>query len=500
MTKFVLLVEDEPLVRLDIRYAIEKAFPDVQVIEAENGVVGMRVLLSQPVAAVVSDIRMPEMDGLTFLCSVRAQYPTKPIIVLSGHDDYEYVRGAFKLGALDYLLKPASDEQIQRSLSAALSESSAEAAVPDLSDARAQKLLLRAWLHKQLGFPAGLEGELRAACVPAPPYALACVLVTPEADRLPVDMLATSALLERLCHAVCVSPSPEVDCMLLALLPGEALPSPAEGLQAVVDQAQAQADIRLSIGVSPMVRSPEALKYAFDSARRALIRRFLMSDSSVFTAPAPASGEAVLPYEDVSTIQSLLIKRRGRKQLGAEVQAFLRQALQQRADPLSVRTVHADIVRQIVSLAGSRLSLPPEDLSGTIVQRLPDLTAWTVRVVSLCEQAGLVGEDADSPVRDAIAFVKVHFREAINLNTVAQRFGFTPKAFSRKFKQLVGMDFSLYLTRMRMDAARQMIRESDLTMQDISLLVGYTDPQYFYRVFKQHTGMTPSAYRANIRH
>lgn len=117
----VLLVDDEELVRVSIRYAISTVLPDVRVIgEAANGAEGLEVFSRERPDIVITDIRMPRMDGLEMIAQLRRETTPPQVIVLSGYADFEYARQAMKLGVTDYLLKPVESNNLRETVGACI--------------------------------------------------------------------------------------------------------------------------------------------------------------------------------------------------------------------------------------------------------------------------------------------------------------------------------------------------------------------------------------------
>jgi len=110
----VLLVEDEKWVRVALRKVIEKSSMPIQVVhEAANGLAALDWLRSHEVDLVLTDIRMPVMDGITLLKEIRKHGYKCDVVIVSGHDDFSYAREAIRHGAIDYLLKPVEVEHIE---------------------------------------------------------------------------------------------------------------------------------------------------------------------------------------------------------------------------------------------------------------------------------------------------------------------------------------------------------------------------------------------------
>lgn len=119
MTTFkVLIVDDEERIRKGMKKLLEVVIGGYQVVaEAANGKKALECLLTCQVDVIFTDIRMPEMDGMEFIRRVRNQLPSIPIFVLSGYDEYEYMRQALKHNVTDYILKPIDRVELAQSLS-----------------------------------------------------------------------------------------------------------------------------------------------------------------------------------------------------------------------------------------------------------------------------------------------------------------------------------------------------------------------------------------------
>lgn len=117
----VLLVDDEELVRVSIAYSLSCAVPNAQVVgEASTGLEGLELLRSLRPDIVITDIRMPKMDGLEMLRAAREEKLDVQVIVLSGYADFEYARKAIKYGVTEYLLKPVDETSLGESIQACI--------------------------------------------------------------------------------------------------------------------------------------------------------------------------------------------------------------------------------------------------------------------------------------------------------------------------------------------------------------------------------------------
>lgn len=113
-------------------------------------------------------------------------------------------------------------------------------------------------------------------------------------------------------------------------------------------------------------------------------------------------------------------------------------------------------------------------------------------------------EEASSPHQDetiieAQEWLQRHLRQPINLTVLASQLQLSPRTFNRRFKQAVGMTASDYLQRQRLDNARELLRTSNLSIQEVAAASGYQDSSYFCGRFKKAMGQTPLAYRKSVR-
>ena len=118
----ILIVDDHALVRRGMHYVVKEAFPDAEVLEAESAAAALeQVQAHADVDLSLVDVRMPDLDGLELLRTLKADRPEMPVIVLSTYDNAPYVKRALADGAAGYLLKDATPEDLSQAINVALS-------------------------------------------------------------------------------------------------------------------------------------------------------------------------------------------------------------------------------------------------------------------------------------------------------------------------------------------------------------------------------------------
>jgi DNA-binding NarL/FixJ family response regulator len=119
----ILIVDDHALVRRGMSYVVKEGFPDADVSEAESAAAALVVLRAEKVDLALVDVRMPDLDGLELLRTVKAEWPDIPVIMLSTYENAPYVKRALADGASGYLLKDATPEDLSQAINVALSGS-----------------------------------------------------------------------------------------------------------------------------------------------------------------------------------------------------------------------------------------------------------------------------------------------------------------------------------------------------------------------------------------
>ena len=119
----VLLVDDDTLVRKGLAHLLVSVVEDAEVSEAADATEAVSMLESNDYDVVVADIRLPGRDGLEMLKDIKSAHPDLPVVMLTGYDDPEYVKGALAEGAAGYLLKDSTPEDLSQAIRVAMSGS-----------------------------------------------------------------------------------------------------------------------------------------------------------------------------------------------------------------------------------------------------------------------------------------------------------------------------------------------------------------------------------------
>ncbi len=523
----VFLTEDESVVREGLRDSIPWNDCGFQFAgEATDGEMALPQLREIRPDVLITDIKMPFMDGLELSRIVSREMPDTHIIILSGYDDFEYARQAIELRVDQYLLKPimkadmvAALERTRRHIEESREQKSyaqkyAQEAQENARNAFFEKLVNGALPYAELK----CEAEALGIDLRADGYALVLFTLQPQTAASsysePMDTLQ-SELLRRLAqeerrylfrtgifsHAVLIKGEPN------------RLESLAEQCLDVIRSVCGSAGFPLLwyAAAARPVFSLSVLPQSFAEAGRLLAHRHLMPETHILTEEAVRRHMNEVPQSidtpDVDSLDPLIIRNFLKTGLSGEVDSFVAEyadVLHTAAGNapfryyllLTVRINTALVLQELGADKDAFLNalapLEPDTSPAEVRDRIRDMLRIAVYMRDELSQKQ-TGDLADR----ALAYVDEHFAdENISLNTLARAINVSANYLSAVFSQRAGQSFVEYLTQKRMEKARQLLRNSNMRSGEIATAVGYRDPRYFSFVFKKLQGCTPKEYRA----
>lgn len=388
----LLVVEDESIVRVGLRYMVNwESLGVYWKAEASNGEEALRILEAEPIHIIMTDIRMPGMDGLELVRQIKKRHPGVQIIFLSSYDDFAYAKEAIRLGAIDYLHKPTMDEEeVESALrkTVALLEESSHSTKHQLTEDERNEYLLS--LLDKYTFPS--------------------VPLLPELEA------------EEFKHG----------CWLTVIRKRE---------DAISDDADSEHLRFLSV--------------------QYLVEEFVSKDwgglvchrhyrEIIWFAPLSAKSEAMRQMDRVKYLEGLR---------------------QKVLELLNVAIIYSP------SSSYKHISDLPKAYMESLL-RLP------------------VNEQSDNLiVRMAKEMVDKRLLEDITLAKVAADIHVSAGYLSRVFLKEVGENFSDYVIRNKLEYAQKQLRETTKKVYEIAADIGYTNPHYFSKLFKERFGVTPLEYR-----
>ncbi|SFB06143.1 two-component system, response regulator YesN [Cohnella sp. OV330] len=495
----VVICDDEYIVLEGLRSMIEWSDYGMSLVgTAEDGKAAWALIRELRPDIVMTDIRMPGIDGLRLIELVMEEAPETVCIVFSGFNEYEYVRTAMKLGVVDYLEKPITLEKVDEALRRTCERIGGReelAALRRAADASREALLEQATLAL---LRRGAEALPRWRACFGEEEADRVAAVTVIAGEVPDGALEEALAPLGGSRTVVVADGDE----RLAAVFHFACPDDAgwEEARCRLSELPDAAGAGLTYsGVADAVRSRtealRALRFARFMEERGLTRYAHIAESGVFPEGLTDREEAIL----------FDIRTGDKEGLHRDLDAFSRWMEQERLDPelaeqeiLKLAYVGRRSGRETVPgaqrAAMTARAVPHRELAG--LQTRDEMFRWlrgqleTVFAKTAEERQA----SQHAAVAKALDFIGRHFRRDLTLQEVADHVGMNTTYFSLLFKEKTGASYIKHVTRLRLDEAKLLLREGK-RVNEASEAVGYYNYRHFTELFKKHVGMTPGQYR-----
>lgn len=536
----VLIVDDEPRICRGLKRLVVSCGEEWEVLAAlGDGREALDFLQTQDaeIDLLITDIRMPEMDGLTL---IREAGKTRSFlaVVLTGYNDFEYVRTALKEGAADYLLKPIDREQLMAVL-VEIKQKVEERRLQDYrwSAMRQKEAMLNFTQQTQALGRATADGSDLARLgfwVDSFPKG-EFILLYISMDAMPVkarsftdqDWRAYSYVLENMTGEVVGEAAEQhrlsswwwrgtrADFWALLCRPAEAYGVGAleEAAMEVADRireaVRAYTPFTVSVSFGEPISDLYLLPYAMRQAISSMQHRLLDGGNKVFPNGRIHRSDDNEGGQLDGLLPSLLrrMKRAVEQADATEGEAACRQLFEHisgYSSPARIRKVAENVLLLIESTlfetcgetagdTGAEAALR-EAREAVNLQELKLLALRMIRrAVTTLEQAR--SGSAAKPVEAAKDWIDRNLGSPITVKKIAEQVHMNPTYFCQYFKLQTGETVLEFVTRVRLEQARRLLADPSAKLRAVSRAVGYQDVRYFSRLFRQHFGQLPSEYR-----
>lgn len=507
----VMLVEDEVLVRESMVQNTDwHALGFAQPIACADGREAMQAYTKEKPDVVITDICMPFADGLELAAFIRERDEDAIIVLLTGFSEFSYAQQAIRYHVNDYLLKPVSPkdfDQLLRRLAQKLDERAQTQGV--IHRAQYADELMKDHVFRGILSADVQEEELQAAARNAGIVfggELHMVAVCEGEER---EMGWLSRQAEQLAQqfAPCQWRQAAEGTLLLVFSGDETAELRVRTVSAcrkLAQRLETEAITEVLIGVSGVQAGFGGLRTAARSAEHALGYAFSTGMHLLFDAELTKSA-GTLHTPDcpaASEIATQLASGGGSRALELTGQLF---SLMRR------RQVHfsacKEQLEQLLVLITSRLSREELERAPRVapITRREALETVRLRFERLEGYLLQIAESGvDSPAsrcaHQAMRYLQKNYSNCdLKLAEVLEHLGVSRSYFSNVFKAQTGQSFVEYLTNLRMEQAKRLLRETGLCTYEIAERIGFVDPHYFSVTFHRRTGMTPREYRESGR-
>ncbi|MFT4105048.1 MAG: response regulator [Lacrimispora sp.] len=498
----LMIADDEDDERRGIQFLLRRSGFSFEITEAVNGMEALDILKNNPADILFTDVKMPFLDGIELATEAKKLYPNIQIIFFSGYDDFEYVKRALSLQAVDYILKPVNPSELERIISLVLErmERGAEEAG---HKHRFYKNYVVSRLLNQVPYQT-LNQEYEEESLRFLSDYKRLILMEFEEDFFGNEAVEMKKFFH---HFKDVIP---YDYDFLDITPSqgvfflkEGCPDESYGrelgrlLHLEIEKVYGK---RCYLAISPQIEGPEDIGKAYENAEECLEERFFYRDVYIYPLDKRKQKEARPAFNDSQLLVEIEkdVSCRDICRVRKDMSVLLEQCRNNGYQSyIYVRFICSNILKVLyedMPGGGQSLSAMVEKIYSCGSFDELEAILWTA-----ADDLEAQVKPEEDPSKHTIAlveqYIKANYKEGLSLDILAEKVYLTPHYLSSIFIQEKGIGINKYIKNVRMEKARELLLGTNMKISDISEQVGYANLSYFCRSFRNEYGMTPDQYR-----
>lgn len=499
----VMIVDDESAVLRGLSDMVDWQSLDLELVAcATSGQEALSFLKLAPVQILITDICMPQMDGLMLIASAKALNPALRCIIISAHDEFDYVRQALTLGVENYLLKPINSSELTETLTKTIENIERDLAREPVEVLAFRTNILDRWMNSSIqDYELAERAALLKINMRSRGYQV--ILLTPFMTTTISDRLAFFA-----------DHFDQIQKTLSGLIDSEifldryanvAIMLHSDHLRQNRQEIVKHLMMALSVGKcyasgGNIVENAYDLGTSYRNAYAMLAYRYLDPGTYVFFDDFPVVNEASFPLLSFEQALDALNEQ--------EAENIIREVWHGNHEHVKDIKVHPLLpyllkLLTFIDRSASRGSPLPDrflhDLQALPQTNHDDQLGSLIQIMRNMVHAQKDFQNTFTPiVRRALDIIAVNYDKNINLKTISEQLNINPSYFGQLFRSETGQHFVDYLTSLRMRAACNYLTNTDLKIGEIIASIGIAQQSYFNRLFKKEYGVTPLEYRRAV--
>lgn len=520
----ILIADDEYWTREKIRTMIEWKDYHLEFMQpAEDGEEVLRRLETEKPDILITDINMPFVNGVELVQQVKEKHPEIVVFIISGYDDFNYVKSTLLAGAINYLLKPVTKIDLVNAISRALEIISQE-------EENKHQVLKASSLIQDRELSLLVEKEetpfTPTVTINSEMDFAGCSLILIKIHNLQELMVQYDYDMNLLSYSVKrkIKEITGIENLLVFnyiyrsnefLIVTELENSEQKKMAIkILNLFQEQMKSPVSIAISEHSYSIESIHTAYiQSVAILMTRKYKKENVILFSGKdAGASRQNVgirITEEDEQRLRTLL---KSSNQTAVEKLIFeeigIRHCAEGEWQYLEVKQTVKRICNILADSYGNTHGAQ-EILDIENLVELADKTIEKLEINDLCEVmeeiiqnvVSVPGEETTGSIKDmvkqAVKYIDANYFEELTLVSLSGKFGVESSYFSKMFRQETGDNLMLYIAKTRMEKAKDYMKDETINLTEIAFMVGYDDYTYFSRVFRKMTGKSPRDYRSD---
>jgi two-component system response regulator YesN len=541
----LLIVDDEPDTREGLRYYFDWEKYDIEVIgEADDGSTAIPMILEKKPDIILSDIKMPDIDGIQMAKHIRTFNEKVKIVFISGYDDLGFVKSAMKVEAIDYILKPVDlnemDIVIKRVTKMINEEKDAKMLMHKMNDKLQESMPTLREKHFMtlvrdgIGDEKDLSKKMEFLELDLPSEGEYCVVVISIDDRASLyekmtekDKQLTSFSVINICEELI---NKSVKGYVFENRPGEYVsilrPQCREDkenidydeeedlyslFKDIKDSVYMFLKISVTIGVGLTVYSLKDIAKSYLKAYENVNQKLFLGKNKIITIDSLETEEDYIHQFDFSNTQQLanMIKSSDEEKLINAIDNIFKDLARYKNTNIKyclniclqlILTASRQLMELQINVDESRFD---ENLIWEQIFKFETLEDMKQLITNyLVKVSQYIAEKRNKRSRNIIEQIKEviqkKYNENITINDIAKEVYLSNTYLCMMYKQETGETVNEYLTKVRIERAKELLKDPQNKLYDICYSIGYVEPGYFSKIFKKHTGLSPTEYRDKI--
>jgi two-component system response regulator YesN len=502
----VFLTDDEPFILEGLRDALDWSSYELEIVgTAENGLKALERMKECRADILITDISMPAMNGLELIREARALNRDLHVVILSGFNDFDYLKQGMRLGIENYLLKPINLQELKATLEGIIEKLDRRGRGAD--DWLREDIgvlrdnIVNRWLGGEIG-PGELNERAEMLGLELDREFVQVVLVKtgsreetllPELQRLAEGEAGGIPFRDREGVAgIVMFPERQED--------GEA------NVRRLLDKVRDRLpDERVRISAGEVVTGEDQAGRSYEQAKKAMEYAFIHPELELLAYGALATDRLSADKSlslDWGEYAKLLAAKEKERLLARIDEDFARLAEAPGMTPARLQNAALELMLQLkLELGAIKKTAEPgligEDAPGRVMEART-LAGMTGVVKEVAEAAveSLVSDTKSPVIGQILSLIQENCAGELSLKSLSAKYNIHPVYLGRLFQKETGESFSEYVNRFRIERAKELLGDARLKVNEIARLVGYWEMGYFYKQFKKHVGVSPTDYKA----
>lgn len=535
----IILVDDEEEVRQSIIKKIDWEDAGFSVVgDAENGQEALEKVEALEPDVILTDIRMPYMDGLSLAERVRQRYPSIKIVIFSGYDEFEYAKQAIKLNVTEYILKPVNveeltailkriksnlDEEIEQKRNVSLLRENYRRNLPILREQFLNELVggttsSQNMEERLMEYHIPLAGAKKwvAAAIDIGKEALGAGRELPlhrERDLIPISVKQLfGEKLEQYCRCAVFTSSRASgsELALIAAIDGEnSQTGLIDVLGDICKEIRKILEVPVTVGIGHSCQDLKDIGGSYKSAMDALgYKAIVGAGGTIYINDVEPVSSGLLRFDSRAEAALMAAVKFGpREQIEEAVRAVVDKMIDAKVHfsqcQAYMLSISSSMIQMIQQYELDITQLSEGDAADTFaiipkMVKVEDFSRWLLSMALHINQA--MNQERDNTMKQVIQKAKEYIMENyqdpdLSVEKICRQLHLSPAYFSTMFKKETGQAYIAYLTQVRLDKAVELLNKTDDKTYVIAAKVGYQEQNYFSYVFKKRFGISPTKFR-----